>query len=177
LEAALQWVEKCPGADRSWNEILKEVRERMSLAGAQIRSESVLRAEVPRAMDLVQVVLEGGCRITGTRDLKHAFRTRHLCFTHAVYLQAIQFAMQCRVGSRGSAIVLDSGGEKIHELLDNTWRILPEDPSFRSKLLETEVKPDGSATHQWADCASLPETDAWFESTWADFRDGRIYET
>jgi succinate dehydrogenase/fumarate reductase flavoprotein subunit len=177
LEAALQWVERCPGADRSWNDILKDVRGRMSLAGAQIRSESVLSAEVARAMDLVQAVLEGGCRITGTRELKHAFRTRHLCFTHAVYLQAIQFAMQCRVGSRGSAIVLDPAGEKIHELLEDTWKILPEDLSFRSKLLETDVKPDGSATHQWEDCVPLPETDGWFESTWADFREGRIYET
>jgi succinate dehydrogenase/fumarate reductase flavoprotein subunit len=176
LQAALEWMEKCPAAERSWNDVLKEIRGRMSLAGAQIRSESLVASEVSRAMDLLRSVLSSGCKITGARELKHAFRTRHLCHAHAVYLQAIEYSMRSRVGSRGSAIILDPDGEKIHPLLDENWRIMPEDPVYRGRVLETEAGPDGSVSNHWKECLPVPEVNAWFETTWADFREGKIYE-
>lgn len=175
LQHVLDWQRKSETASRSWNEVLKEVRQRMSLAGAQVRSRAVLEVEVSRAKDLVTDVMQGGCRYSGAHDLKHAFRTRQLCCAHAAYLQAIDFALQSGVGSRGSAIVLDPRGVPIHDLLDETWRILPEDAALRGKVLETEFKPDGSVCNTWTDCRPVPETDSWFESTWADFREGKIY--
>ncbi len=84
--------------------------------------------------------------------------------------------MQCGVGSRGSSIVLDQAGEKIHELLDDAWRIMPEDTTFQASVLETEAGPNGEVSNWWEECAPLPETEAWFEITWADFRAGKIYE-
>ncbi len=110
------------------------------------------------------------------RDLKHAFRTRHLCYSHAVYLQAIGFALQSKVGSRGSSIALDSSGEKIHGKLDETWKIQAENTSFRTKVLETEVRTDGVIVNEWIDCRPVPEIDSWFETTWADFRSGLIFK-
>ncbi len=171
----LDWQQKSRTASRSWNEVLKEIRQRMSLAGAQVRSRAVLEVEVSRAKELVADVMQRGCGYGGRHDLKHAFRTRQLCFAHVAYLQAIDFALRSGVGSRGSAIVLDAAGGRIHDLLDESWRILPEDPSFRGKVLETEAGPDGSLSSAWVDCRPVPETDAWFETTWADFREGRIY--
>ena len=106
----------------------------MSLAGAHIRAESMVEVEMSKARELAQVVMNNGCRYVGKRDLKHAFRTRQLCYSHAIYLQAIGFALQSKVGSRGSSIVLDSNGEKIHDLLDEGWKILPENPCFAPKF-------------------------------------------
>jgi succinate dehydrogenase/fumarate reductase flavoprotein subunit len=172
-----QWIEQCKGAPRSWNDVLKEVRERMSLAGAHIRAESMVEVEMFKARELAQVVMDSGCGYASKLDLKHAFRTRQLCYAHAVYLQAIGFALQSKVGSRGSSIVLDSHGEKIHGLLDDDWKILPENPEFRAKVLETEANPDGVVLNEWIDCHPVPEIDSWFETTWADFRKGEIYKT
>ncbi len=170
------WIQQCKGAERFWNDILKEVRDRMSLAGAQIRSESIVEVETLKARKLTQIVMDSGCRCESKRDLKHAFRTRQLCYSHAVYLQAIDFALQSKVGSRGSSIVLHPDGEKIHDLLVDGWEILPENPAFRSKVLETEAKPDGTVLNRWVDCRPVPEIDPWFETTWADFRKGEIYK-
>jgi succinate dehydrogenase/fumarate reductase flavoprotein subunit len=177
LQNVWQWIRKCNGAACSWKDVLKEVRERMSWAGAHIRSESILEVEMSKARELARVVMNSGCSYASQRDLKHAFRTRQLCYTHAVYLQTIGFAMQSKVGSRGSSIVLDSHGEKIHDLLEDGWKILPENPEFRAKVLETEAKPDGVVLHEWIDCHPVPEIDSWFETTWADFRKGEIYKT
>jgi hypothetical protein len=116
-------------------------------------------------------------QLCGQTDLKHAFRTRQLCYSHAVYLQAIYFALRSKVGSRGSSIVLDSNGEKIHGLLDDGWKILTENPVYRTKVLETEVKPNGVVLNEWVDCHPVPKIDSWFETTWADFRKGEIYKT
>jgi succinate dehydrogenase/fumarate reductase flavoprotein subunit len=177
VQIVWQWIEQCNGAARSWNDTLKEVRERMSLAGAHIRSESILEVEISKAKELARVVLDGGCSYASQRDLKHAFRTRQLCYAHAVYLQTIGFALQSKVGSRGSSIVLDPNGEKIHDLLDEGWKILLENPVFRTKVLETETKPNGVVLNEWVDCNPVPEIDSWFETIWADFRKGEIYKT
>jgi succinate dehydrogenase/fumarate reductase flavoprotein subunit len=177
IQNVLDWIQKCDGAARSWNEVLKEVRERMSLAGAHIRAESIVEVETSKASELAKVVVDSGCSYTSKRDLKHAFRTRQLCYSHAVYLQAIGFALHSKVGSRGSSIVLDPNGEKIHEQLDESWNILVENPVFRTKILETVTRPDGSVLNEWVTCHPVPEIDSWFETTWADFRKGGIYET
>jgi succinate dehydrogenase/fumarate reductase flavoprotein subunit len=176
VQNAWLWMQQSLSAERSWNDILKEVRERMSLAGAHIRDERIVEGEMTKARELAQMVMKSGCRYDGQRDLKNAFRTRQLCYSHALYLQSIGFALQSGTGSRGSSIVLNPEGEKIHPLLDEAWKILPENPLFRAKVLETEVNLDGTIVNEWVDCHPVPEIDSWFETTWADFRKGDIYK-
>jgi hypothetical protein len=79
------------------------------------------------------------------------------------------------VGSRGSAIVLDAQGLPIHDRLEHIWRMLPENESFRQQVLETYPAADG-ADHRWVPRREIPQTDLWFETAWADFRAGRIYD-
>jgi succinate dehydrogenase/fumarate reductase flavoprotein subunit len=172
-----QWILKSSDAPVKWQEALKEIRVRMSLAGANIRSENILESETAKAWALVRIIMKRGCRHSGDRDIRNCFRVKQLCFAHAVYLSAILSAIQSGVGSRGSSIVLDPAGERIHPLLDEKWKIVAENPTFRSKLLETEVKPDGAVVNEWVDCRPIPETDSWFETAWADFRAGNIYHT
>ena len=109
--------------------------------------------------------------------MKGAFRARQLCFAHAVYLDTIRYALQSGVGSRGSAIVLDTAGLPVHPRLDGTWRLAPENASFRSQLLESQASLEGIVTHEWVNCRPIPDPDSWFETIWSQYRNGEIYKT
>ena len=181
LEEATQkanvWADKCNHASRTWQSELAELKERMSRAGAHIRSLDQLKLDVPAAWQQVHRLEADGCAIGSPIELKEAFRTRQLCFAHAVYLDAILFALQSGVGSRGSAIVLDKVGRKIHESLDEQWLIQPEDTAYRSRVLETTATAEGIIYHRWTACRPIPEPDSWFETTWSRFRSGEIYQS
>jgi len=69
------------------------------------------------------------------------------------------------------------GGNKVHDKLGDQWRIAPEDPKFREKVLETLVRPDGKLENRWVQRRPLPESDVWFETAWARFRSGEVYQT
>jgi hypothetical protein len=109
--------------------------------------------------------------------LAEALRNRQLCFAHAVYLEAICFALESGVGSRGSSIAVTPGGVRIHDELGEEWRIAPEDPAFREKVLETVASPDGEVKCKWVDRRPVPRAEAWFETAWARFRRGEIYDS
>jgi succinate dehydrogenase/fumarate reductase flavoprotein subunit len=170
-----QWIARGAGSTLKWRGVLKEIKARMSLAGASIRTKNVLEAETAKAWDLFSKVAHSGCHLANGRDIRMALQVRQLCFSHAVYLSAILHAVQSGVGSRGSFIVLDSGGKRIHPLLDEKWSLAAENQKFRTLLLETEAKTDGRVVNEWVACRPIPETDAWFETAWADFRAGNIY--
>ncbi len=171
------WIDKCAGAESSWQLDREEFQKRMSRAGAHIRSAGELRQAVGEAWQQYRRIESSGCSYAGPGDLPEALRNRYLCFAHAVYLEAVLFAVESGVGSRGSAIVLSEDGTKIHDKLDDQWRILPEDARFREKVQETLVQPDGKVEHRWVDRRPIPESDLWFETAWARFRSGEVYET
>ena len=176
LQNNLAWISRCETAGQSWNPALKEIRERMSLAASHIRSQAVLQESLAQAAQQVQNIFANGCQYSGDRDLKHAFRLRQLCFAHFMYLKAITFSLEHNIGSRGSSIVLDPAGQQVHTLLDEHWKILPENTAYQGKVLETEGVPNGEILNEWLDCNPLPETDAWFETAWAEYRNGEIYK-
>jgi succinate dehydrogenase/fumarate reductase flavoprotein subunit len=170
-----RWAVECLFAKTPWLEEMKEVQKRMSRSGAHIRDKERVKGELPQAWEQVKRLAEGACKVDDRRNLKYAFRLRQLAYAHAVYLDAIQFALESGVGSRGSQIVLDPGGELVHELLDTSWKIQPEDTSYRSKVLESQPN-ESTVSHKWVDCRPIPESDTWFETTWARFRNGAIYD-
>jgi succinate dehydrogenase/fumarate reductase flavoprotein subunit len=172
----LAWTDKCAHADASWQHHRQEFQARMTRAGAHIRSRDELHKAVPEAWEQCRRIEASGCRAAGAKDLVEALKNRYLSFAQAVYLEAVLFAVESGVGSRGSAIVLDPGGSKVHDKLDDPWRIAPENPDFREKVLETRVLADGSVENRWVDRRPIPQTDLWFETAWARFRDGAIYD-
>ena len=173
-QEALVWAKKGLDAPNSWAAEMDAFRQRMSRAGAHIRSLGVLEKESQAAWEQARRLLRDGCAYQAPSELGKAFTARQLCFAHAVYLDAILYTMRSRTGSRGSAIVLDPQGQAIHPRLGEGWRILPEDPAFRLQTLETVAGPNG-ASHHWVACHPLPQPDSWFETTWARFRSGAIY--
>jgi succinate dehydrogenase/fumarate reductase flavoprotein subunit len=173
----LAWIDKCARAESPWQAERDEFQERMTRAGAHIRSAGELRKAVGEAWRQYARIESSGCRGSGPGDLAQALRNRQLCFAHAVYLEAVLFAVESGVGSRGSAIVLQADGIKVHDKLGDRWRIAGEDAQFRAKVLETLVEADGRVRSRWVDRRPLPESDLWFETGWARFRSGEIFDT
>ncbi len=156
---------------RPWQVEREEFQTRMSRAGAHIRSLEALRAAVPEAWTQWERLRVAGNPSNPIESL----RNRQLCFAHAVYLETLAFALASGTGSRGSSITLDAQGLKIHALLDESWRISPENEAFRDSVLETVADLDGTVHCAWVPRRPLPHPDSWFETAWARFRDGAIY--
>lgn len=174
-EQVLRWMANGEKEPLHWQDALEDLQTRMSRCGAHIRSMDALTSELAYAKQLVDQLMEFGCHCSNADDLRNIFRVRQLAFAHLIYLDAIHFMLEKKVGSRGSSIVMDSKGVKVHDQLDDSWKIQPEDPSFRTKILVTQIVEDGSILHKWEDVRPIPQTDAWFETTWAAFCNGEIY--
>ncbi|MCX6055056.1 MAG: FAD-binding protein [Chloroflexi bacterium] len=171
----IAWAELCLDNEKPWLVEMEELQNRMSQTGAHIRNVQTLKNELTEAWEQVRRIQSKGVKV-GSRDhIRYAFRVRQLAFAQAVYLDAIKYALESGVGSRGSSIVLNEKGQQVHEMLDKNWKISPEDPSFRMKVLETRYQKNGNIEHRWIPCRPIPESDSWFETTWARFRKGDIY--
>lgn len=169
----VDWLAHCLDATGSWQDERATLQARMTRAGAHVRSLPVVQEAVREAWAQWRRLERMACAGHGPAGLAESLRNRQLCFAHAVYLEAIQFALASGTGSRGSAIVLDPAGEPIPGL-GPEWRIAPEDPAFRERVLETTAAPDGQVEHRWVERRPIPQTDAWFETTWAHYRAGEI---
>jgi len=171
----LAWIDKCGRAETSWQHDREQFQQRMSRSGAHIRSLELLKQAVGEAWTQYGRLEATGCGCTDTAEICEALRNRHLCFAHAVYLEAVLFALQSGVGSRGSAIVLDPDGTRVHQRLSDDWRIAPENTELREKVQETQPRPGGGVENRWVPRRPLPEGDLWFETAWARFRNGEVY--
>jgi succinate dehydrogenase/fumarate reductase flavoprotein subunit len=166
------------GSKARWQSAREEFQARMTKAGAHIRSATVLAEAVPEARKQYLRLLAEGTRCATLKDAAEALRNLQLCFAHVAYLDAVKFAIDSGVGSRGSAIVLDANGTSSHKDLGSEWRFVQQDTSFQDKVLETDVTSAESATfrHAWVPRRPLPKADSWFETAWAAYRDGKIYD-
>ena len=169
----LAWINTASEtSSTSWHVERDEFQSRMSKAGAHIRSVEALREAVPEAWAQWKRIRAAG----DPANIGESLRNRQLCFAHAVYLEALFFALENGVGSRGSSIAVDPTGQKVHDKLDDSWRIVAEDERFRESVLETVATLDGQVATAWVPCRPLPHPDSWFETAWAKFREGEIYE-
>jgi len=153
---------RCRKATRSWKSVRAEIQTRMTRYGAHIRSVEGLKVAVIEARKQMAALGAQGCRVSTPREAVHALKNRQLCLAHRVYLEAALFQLESGVGSRGSAMVQDA---------EDT---VPEEPSFREKVLET-VLDEGEVKNRWVNRRPVPKSNLWFETAWAGFRDGDIY--
>jgi succinate dehydrogenase/fumarate reductase flavoprotein subunit len=172
---AADWLRQAASAPTPWQAEREALRRRMSRAAAHIRSAAGAAEAAIEAAAQWRRLAEHGCAFRGAPERAEALRTRSLCLAHRAYLEAIRFAIASGVGSRGSAVVLDRAGTGIHPALGADWSMAPENPAFRESVLETTLDPAGEFVHRWVPCRPIPACDAWFETAWAAFREGRIY--
>ncbi len=170
------WIAQCGNSSLTWPDEREEFQWRMTQVGSHVRSLPRLREAVSKAWEQWNRLKKRGSRFTNLQDGGEGLRNLQLCFSHAVYLEAILFSVESGVGSRGSAMVLDKNGVVPHDDLGDEWRFAPEDPGFREKVLETVVGEEGEVENHWVDRRPLPHTEAWFETGWRAFREGEIYD-
>jgi hypothetical protein len=169
------WLDGASGASATWLDERRELQARMSRAGAHIRAVAAVRTARDEARAQVSRIQTAGCSHTGGATRAEALRTRSLAIAQLAYLDAIAFQLASGVGSRGSALVQEPAGTRIHPSLPTEWAFVPENPAFREQVLETLPARDGTFTHRWVPRRPIPETDTWFETAWAAFRNGEIY--
>ena len=166
----------CKESEANWRSVRAELQERMSKAGAHIRSLGNLKQAAKEAKAQLAGFEESGCKVESPVQAVQALRNRQLCFAHWVYLEATLFQVKSGVGSRGSAMVQQEGGKRAHRQLDKKqWSFAEEDAAFKEKVQETVLK-DGKVKNRWVKRRPIPESNLWFETAWADFRKGAIYK-
>jgi len=176
LSELMAWATKSAQASVSWQQARQELQQRMSEAGAHIRDGSKLAQAKAAAWTQYQTMMAQACQYEGQAGLAEALRNRQLCFAHTVYLEALAFAVASGTGSRGSALITHADGVPAHPLLGEEWTFAEENPSFRDKVLETVADQTGKVASQWVQRRPLPQVYNWFETAWADFNTGKIYE-
>ncbi len=172
LNQSAAFLERCAAAATGWRDVLADIRERMSLAGAHIRSQEGLERAVADARRLCGELESRGCAFSGAHEIPKVLALRQLALAHRVYLEAIRYHVNSGAGSRGSALVVEgaAGSFDFRE-----WRIVPEDTAFREQVLETLFEGE-TVSSRWVPCRPLPAGEEWFESAWADYREGGIYD-
>ena len=145
---------------RDWLADRKELQNRMTLNAGHLRCPATLDKALREARSLVLKMEEEGYPFSAG---EHALINFQLAFAHWGYLSAIKFQADAGVGSRGSGAIIDENG-----------KIMPENPEFRKKILET-VFEDGDFVHRWVDCRPIPHEDGWFETIWAEYRNKEVY--
>ena len=172
-----QWLKRSEKVSIPHAAEAEEFRARMTEAGGHIRSLETIREVRKAAWVQWRRMEREGCGFGSPEAWGKIFTIRHLCFAHAVYLDAVTAALESGVGSRGSSLVLGKEGPPVHPKLGNAWRYIPENPAFREKVLKITPSRDGQTEIEWVHRREIPETEGWFENTWADFKKGKIFES
>lgn len=169
------WMTKSKQSSITWKSTMDEFQSRMTSAAAHIRSWENLQAAVKDGWEQWGELQIRGCTFSNMPELRAALTARQLCYAHIVYLEAVLFAVINNLGSRGSAMVLDTQGEQVHPRLGKEWNFAAENQEYQTKIQETRIGADGYVSNHWVERRPLPKTDAWFETTWAAFKKGDIY--
>lgn len=150
----------------------RELGRRMSSVCAHIRDPKAIEREADAARRLFEK-LRHAAGAAGPSDLPGAFRTLDLCLTHWIYLEAAREYLRRGGRSRGSYLVLDPAGDKPAPTLGDEWRFA-QAAADAGEILEIGLNADGSIHKRWTLPRPVPAVDPWFETVWADFREGRI---
>jgi len=164
-------------------EVLGGLRRRMSTAAGHIRSLAAARAAADEARQLCEEIERCGFRIGDAAELADAVAADHCAFAAWAFITAVHELLAAGSGSRGSHIVLDAEGGAIdRDLRDpvsgDVFRILPENESLRERVQRLIYDPesDSSFELEMLPLRSAALRDSAFETVWADFQAGRIYD-
>ena len=155
------------------------IQERMSRAGAFVRDLATVRQALAEARALCKEIAERGISCTSPKQLARASEDRHLALTSVAFLQAIEVYIEDGGGSRGGYMILDPAGDVA--LQSKRGCELPhrsENLAKREEILELALLPgtlcDFAVTP--VPVRPLPDDDSWYETTWAAWNRGEIYE-
>ena len=157
-------------------EVRGEIQERMTAHGAFIRSAAAVGPAVAAAQALHARITRSGMRLASRDELLAAIQNVHLSLTHIAFLQTIEALIARGGGSRGGYMILDEGGDLYVE--SQRGRELchrSENEALRNEILETRLAGPATFEVQPVPCRPIPEDDSWYETTWREWLEGRIF--
>ncbi|RCW61841.1 FAD-binding protein [Halanaerobium sp. ST460_2HS_T2] len=152
--------------------IRKKLGERMSEAGAHIRSESKIESALAECKNELKE-LETNSNLASYRDLSLAFQNYDLLLAQLVYLTAFKDYIQNGGRSRGSYLVQDSEGQLPLTGLKEEFRFSLESGVFNQKIQRIKYKED-HFEFSWQDVRSIPEDNNWFENVWNKYLNDQV---
>jgi hypothetical protein len=157
-------------------DVRRDIQNRMTAQAAFIRTEEGARQARHEALQLLKQV-RGGMRIEGPEELPQAVQNHHLALTQVAFLTALHDLLQRGGGSRGAYVVVDRQGNSLVETKDGP-RLphRPENVAMRQEIIETRFGPAGECEVAVTRVRPLPQDDSWYENTWREWREGRIYD-
>jgi succinate dehydrogenase/fumarate reductase flavoprotein subunit len=170
-------------AATSCEQAMDEIRQRMTRFGAHLRSRRGAREALDAAAAQYRRLLDDGLRLADASGLHEAATTLQQCLTHVALLKAVCGLLDRGAGSRGSHCVLDPDGIEMPPALidpdtDRPYRFRPENEALRGVILRAAYNPGAADLFDLRDepPRPIPQRDVAFESAWAEFREGRIFE-
>ena len=155
----------------------KDIQARMSRSAAFVRSVSGVAQAVEEARRQWAEVKAKGVRISSPADLVKGIQNEHLCLTQLCFLETIQALIQRGGGSRGAYVILDDEGDRwVETKRGRELQHRSENEALRKEILETKVNGDGSIGVYPVEVRPLPEDDSWYETTWREWQEKRIYD-
>ena len=155
------------------------IQKRMSAHGAFIRNLNSVEGALEEAKELYSRILSQGIQCSDPRLLGRATEDRLMALTSILFLDAIRYYIVNGGGSRGAFMILDEAGDLVVESKRGSeLRHRSENLEKRAEILEVQLSGEGSTEAVIAPVPArpLPEDDSWFETTWAAWNRGLIFE-
>jgi len=172
IEQHLSAPSDAPTADQ----VREEIQVRMSDRAALIRGQASATETINQAKMLLAKI-GPGMKIESRKSLLKAIQNDHLCLTHVAYLQALKAYIERGGGSRGAYMVLDDEGDLyVDTKRGQQLRHRCENMDMRTETLEVRLREPGDFQVYPVPVRPLPQDDSWFETTWRDWAEGRIFE-
>ena len=156
-------------------EVLGALRRRMTRCGGIVRDGDEIGRETEAAWALLRRARRD-LAVGTASELPAAFRAVDSCLTHVVYLEAMREYLIRGGGSRGSALVVDTGGAPPHEKLRENRRCRWADPhsAAATRILEVRLNDADRVDSNWVEVRPVPKPEAWFERVWRAFLDDDV---
>ncbi len=163
-------------------EVINEIRCRMSASAGHIRRLEDARAALGEAAALYRQIQKCGFTASSTQETIAAIQARHLALTSAAYLKAIVTLLEQDGGSRGSHLVLCEDGVELHssvidERTGRPMRMKKENLELRKSIIRVifDSRHEDLFVCRNVDPRPAGKPPISFEPAWQDFREGKIY--
>lgn len=173
VEEMIALIEAVIGEEDTVRPLFRERQQKMSRYASAVRNPhqiASLRAEGERLLSSLSSLT-----INRATRLPHLFRLRDMLISQVVYLYAIEEYCKTNGKSRGSALYLKDGGERIHPTLPEEYRTEYDQVSPSSPIQMVRYEDKVLSAH-WRAARPIPEEDDFFENVWREFRaNGNVY--
>lgn len=156
--------------------VRREIQDRMSRYAAFVRSAEGVAQALTEARAQMASLARTGQRLTRREQLPVAVQNEHLCRTQVAFLTALKALIERGGGSRGAYVVLDETGDRMVETPQGSgMRHRSENLAMRHEILEVAQGADGEFDVTITPVRPLPQDDSWYETTWREWREGKVF--